>query len=52
MALGSDLSDEHRPNLHQLSKRLKGNMGLFFTKLPREQVQWSAGAGAGWGGVG
>lgn len=39
VALGSDAAEEHRTNLHQLSERLHGNMGLFFTKLPREQVQ-------------
>ena len=38
VALGAEPSDEHRTNLHQLSERMHGSMGLLFTKLPREQV--------------
>ena len=38
VALGKSESDEYRPDLHLLSDRLKGQVGLFFTKLPREEV--------------
>lgn len=38
VALGKSESDELRTNLHELGARLKGPSGLFFTKLPREEV--------------
>eukprot|EP00884_Botryococcus_braunii_P001107 jgi/Botrbrau1/10998/Bobra.0234s0021.1 len=38
VSLGRDTDDEYRPGLAQLSDRLHGNVGLFFTNLPREEV--------------
>lgn len=38
VALGQSDSDEHLPGLAELSETLKGNVGLFFTKLDRNQV--------------
>lgn len=38
VALGKTSADEYKTNLSQLSGRLKGNVGLFFTKLPQEEV--------------
>jgi hypothetical protein len=38
VALGKSPSDELRTNLSALSARMKGPVGLFFTKLPREEV--------------
>lgn len=38
VALGKAEADEYKTNLHQLSQRLKGNVGLFFTKLSREEA--------------
>uniref|UniRef100_A0A7S0S169 Ribosome assembly factor mrt4 n=1 Tax=Chlamydomonas leiostraca TaxID=1034604 RepID=A0A7S0S169_9CHLO len=38
VALGRSEADELRTNLSQLSARLKGQVGLFFTRLPREEV--------------
>lgn len=38
VALGKTSADEYKTNLSQLSGRLKGNVGLFFTKLPLEEV--------------
>lgn len=38
VALGKSEADELRTNLSQLSARLKGQVGLFFTKLSREEV--------------
>lgn len=38
VALGKSTADEYKPNLSQLSQRLKGNVGLFFTQLPKEEV--------------
>lgn len=38
VALGKSESDELRTNLSEIGARLKGPSGLFFTKLPREEV--------------
>jgi mRNA turnover protein 4 len=38
VALGKTPADEYRTNLHLLSERLRGHVGLFFTSLPREEV--------------
>lgn len=38
VALGKSEKDEHKANLHLLSERIAGKVGLFFTTLPREQV--------------
>lgn len=38
VALGKGESDEHKTGLHELSERLRGPCGLFFTSLPREEV--------------
>ncbi|GBF93536.1 hypothetical protein Rsub_06256 [Raphidocelis subcapitata] len=38
VALGKTPADEYRTNLHLLSERLRGHVGLFFTTLPREEV--------------
>ncbi|KAI8471851.1 MAG: ribosomal protein L10-domain-containing protein [Monoraphidium minutum] len=39
VALGKTDADEYRANLSALSARLKGHVGLFFTKLPRDEVE-------------
>lgn len=39
VALGKTDADEYKTNLHQLSELVRGCVGLFFTNLPREQVQ-------------
>jgi len=49
VALGKSESDELRTNLSVIASRLKGHVGLFFTKLPREEV--GAGAQGGLPGV-
>lgn len=38
VALGKTAADEYRTNLHLLSERLRGHVGLFFTTLPRDEV--------------
>ena len=38
VALGRTAADEYGANLSELSRRIVGNVGLFFTKLPREEV--------------
>lgn len=38
VALGRSAADEYGANLSELSRRIVGNVGLFFTKLPREEV--------------
>jgi len=40
VALGKSESDELRTNLSVIASRLKGHSGLFFTKLPREEVSY------------
>lgn len=39
VALGKTEADEYRTNMHLLSERLKGHVGLFFTSLPRDEVE-------------
>ncbi|MEW5299028.1 MAG: hypothetical protein WDW38_004937 [Sanguina aurantia] len=39
VALGKTDADEYRLNLHEVSTRLTGQVGLFFTSLPREEVE-------------
>lgn len=39
VALGKSQRDEQKPNLHLVSDRIKGDVGLFFTTLPRQAVQ-------------
>ena len=39
VALGKSESDEHQPGVHQLSERVAGNVGLFFTTLQRAEVE-------------
>ncbi|CAL0334331.1 unnamed protein product [Lupinus luteus] len=39
VALGRSLSDEIKPNLHKLSKLLRGDAGMVFTNLPKEEVE-------------
>ncbi len=38
MALGKSEADEHKLNLHLMSQRIKGSVGLFFTTMPRDKV--------------
>ncbi|KAF9596504.1 hypothetical protein IFM89_012235 [Coptis chinensis] len=38
VSLGRSDSDEIRPGLYKVSKLLRGNSGLFFTNLPKEEV--------------
>lgn len=38
VALGKTDADEYRLNLHEVSTRLTGQVGLFFTSMPREEV--------------
>jgi len=38
IALGRSPEEEPRDNLHQMSKHLTGNSGLFFTSRPRKEV--------------
>ncbi|XP_065063121.1 mRNA turnover protein 4 homolog [Rhopilema esculentum] len=38
VALGRSHEDEYKENLHEVSKRLKGNVGLLFTNKSREEV--------------
>lgn len=40
-ALGSTIEEEHREGLHNLSKQIKGQVGLFFTDTePQEVIEW------------
>ena len=34
VAMGRTEADEYKANLSQLTERVRGNVGLFFTKLP------------------
>ena len=38
LALGRSLSDEYKDNLHRVSKRLRGEVGLLFTNRTKEEV--------------
>ncbi|KAL2513720.1 Ribosomal protein L10 family protein [Forsythia ovata] len=38
VALGRSVADEIRPGLHKISKLLRGDSGLCFTSLPKEEV--------------
>ncbi|NXT38187.1 MRT4 protein, partial [Pelecanoides urinatrix] len=41
VALGREPSSEYRENLHQVSKRLRGEVGLLFTNRSRDEVdEW------------
>lgn len=43
VALGRSESDEVRSNIHQLAERIKGQVGLLFTQLSKEDVSdWLA----------
>ena len=42
MALGHDETDEYRKNLALLSEEITGSAGLFFTRLPHDQVHESS----------
>ncbi|KAI8893993.1 ribosomal protein L10-domain-containing protein [Globomyces pollinis-pini] len=37
-ALGTSIEDEYAENLHQISEKLSGNVGIFFTNADYEQV--------------
>lgn len=39
VSLGRSVSDEIRPGLHKVSKLLRGDSGLCFTNLPKEEAQ-------------
>lgn len=39
VALGKTEADEYRTNLHLMSERTRGPVGLFFTSLPRQEVR-------------
>ncbi|CBI23879.3 hypothetical protein AAG906_003313 [Vitis piasezkii] len=39
IAIGRSVADEIRPGLRKVSKLLHGDTGLFFTNLPKEEVQ-------------
>ena len=38
VALGKDAQDEYRDNLHKISRKLQGNVGLLFTNETKEDV--------------
>ena len=38
LALGRSQEEEHRENLHRISRRLFGQMGLLFTDQSRDEV--------------
>ncbi|XP_052603455.1 mRNA turnover protein 4 homolog [Peromyscus californicus insignis] len=41
VALGQSQSDEYKDNLHQVSKKLQGEVGLLFTNRTKEEVnEW------------
>uniref|UniRef100_A0A1D1XM22 Ribosome assembly factor mrt4 n=1 Tax=Anthurium amnicola TaxID=1678845 RepID=A0A1D1XM22_9ARAE len=39
ISLGRSVADESKPSIHKVCKFLRGNTGLFFTNLPKEEVQ-------------
>ncbi|KAF7842682.1 mRNA turnover protein 4-like protein [Senna tora] len=39
VALGHSAADEIRPGLYKVSKLLRGNTGILFTNLPKEEVE-------------
>ncbi|CAN4108062.1 unnamed protein product [Withania somnifera] len=39
VALGRSVAEEIRPGLHKISKLVRGDSGLCFTNLPKEEVQ-------------
>eukprot|EP00891_Asterochloris_glomerata_P008702 jgi/Astpho2/8702/e_gw1.00128.58.1_t len=39
VAMGRTDADEYKANLSQLTERVRGNVGLFFTKLPRHEAR-------------
>ncbi|KAJ8767718.1 hypothetical protein K2173_020658 [Erythroxylum novogranatense] len=39
VSLGRSVSDEIQPGIHKVSKLLRGDTGLFFTNLPKEEVE-------------
>ena len=39
VALGKSEVDEQADGLHRLSEHVSGNVGLFFTSLPRDEVE-------------
>ncbi|KAJ4979976.1 hypothetical protein NE237_010756 [Protea cynaroides] len=39
VSLGRSIADEIRPGVHKVSKLLRGDTGLYFTNLPKEEVQ-------------
>lgn len=41
VALGQTDSDEYLPGVAELADTLKGNVGLFFTSVDKEQVRLS-----------
>ncbi len=38
VALGREESDEYKQNISEVSNRIRGKIGLFFTKLPQDEV--------------
>ena len=38
VALGRSKEDECKENIHEISKRLKGQCGILFTDRPKEEV--------------
>ena len=42
VAMGRTEADEYKANLSQLTERVRGNVGLFFTKLPRHEARQGA----------
>lgn len=38
VALGTSPSDEHKTNLSELATRVRGSVGLLFTRLPQKKV--------------
>ncbi|KAK3002109.1 hypothetical protein RJ639_021718, partial [Escallonia herrerae] len=39
VSLGRSVADEIRPGLHKVSKLLRGNSGLCFTNMPKDEAQ-------------